>query len=95
LDDVISRIFERCFQEGAYRHVVGIAVEARNLDILRETIKRAGNETTKSGKSKSQEKSARHDDLLEYLLNICMNVIQEREFKNEVYLQLVLGRHSY
>jgi len=89
LDNVISRIFERCFQEGAYRHVVGIAVEARNLDVLRETIKRAGHDTDKSGKSKSQEKSARHDDLMDYLLDICMNVIQEREFKNEVQFHLL------
>jgi len=84
LDHVIRRIFERCFQEGAYRHVVGIAVEARNLDILRETIKRAGSDSGKSGKSKSQDKGAHRDELMEYLLDICMNVIQEREFKNEV-----------
>lgn len=59
---------------------MGIAVEARNLDILSETIKRASDDVNKSGKPKG----GRRDDLLEYLLDICMNVIQEREFKNEV-----------
>lgn len=83
LDGVIRRIFERCFQEGAYRHVVGIAVEARNLDILRETIKRAGEDTSNAGKTKGQDKGTRRDELMDYLLDICMNVIQEREFKNE------------
>lgn len=87
LQNVIRRIFERCFQEGAYRHVVGIAVEARSLDILRETISRASNDSGKhTGKGRgSQSPNSKREELMDYLLDICMNVIQERQMRNEVW----------
>jgi len=81
LNSIIRRLFERCFQEGAYHQVVGIAVEAKNLDILRETIVRASEQ---SGKGKSQENSSKREELMDYLLDICLNVIQERALRNEV-----------
>lgn len=80
LNAVIRRIFERCFHEGAYKHVVGIAVEARELNVLRETFHRAP-ESSKKGTSR--------EELMEYLLDICMNVIQERGLRNQI-LQLIL-----
>lgn len=81
LNSVIRRLFERCFQEGAYHQVVGIAVEAKNLDILRETIVRASEQ---GSKGKSQEDSSKREELMDYLLDICLNVIQERALRNEV-----------
>lgn len=84
LQQVIRRIFERCFQEGLYRQVVGISVEARNLDTLRESITRASADTSKASKG-----LGRREELMEYLLDICMNVIQERGLRNDI-LQLIL-----
>lgn len=84
LHTIIRRIFERCFQEGAYRQVVGIAVEARNLDVLRETITRADAESEKSSKSKTASKTGKREELMDYLLDICMNIVQERGLRNEV-----------
>jgi len=84
LQSVIRRIFERCFQEGAFHQVVGIAVEAKSLEMLRETITRANETGGDSGKSRSREKSGRQEELMDYLLDICMNVIQERSLRNEV-----------
>jgi len=81
LNSIIRRLFERCFQEGAYHQVVGIAVEAKNLDILRETIVRASEQ---GSKGKSQEDASRREELMDYLLDICLNVIQERALRNEV-----------
>ncbi|KAI9726290.1 MAG: proteasome regulatory particle base subunit [Chrysothrix sp. TS-e1954] len=89
LQAVIRRIFERCFQEGAYRQVVGIAVEARNLDILRESVTRAGEDGDNNSKSRGRTQANRRDELMEYLLDICMNIIQERVLREEI-LQLVL-----
>jgi len=80
LNSVIRRLFERCFQEGAYHQVIGIAVEAKNLDILREAIVKA----TEGGKGKAQDKSGKREELMDYLLDICLNVIQERALRNEV-----------
>ena len=85
LQRVIEQLFERCFQEKRYRQVVGIAVEARNLDILRRVILRASaDEKTETG-----EATRRGEELMEYVLDICMSVVQERGLRNEI-LKLIL-----
>lgn len=81
LNAVIRRIFEKCFQEGAYRQVVGIAVEARNLDVLREAITRSSDGNGRSTKATTQQDG---DEIMDYLLDICMNVVQERGLRDEV-----------
>ncbi|EEP77876.1 hypothetical protein UREG_02725 [Uncinocarpus reesii 1704] len=85
LQAVINRLFERCFQQKRYRQVIGIAVEAKNLDILRTAILRAARDE----KSQGGEPSRRGEELMEYVLGICMNVVQERAFRNEI-LKLIL-----
>jgi 26S proteasome regulatory subunit N2 len=72
----LKAVIERCFQQKRYRQVIGIAVEAKNLEIVRNTILRATRD----------EKQQQGEDLLEYLLGICMNVVQERALRNEVRL---------
>ena len=83
LPTMIDQLFERCFRDGRYRQVVGIAIEARNLDVLRRSIQRASEDERKEKKS-SESKLMRGEDLLEYLLEICMNVVQERSLRDEV-----------
>lgn len=87
LQTVIRRIFERCFQEGAYRQVIGIAVEARNLEVLREAVLRASDD--KGAKAKARISQAKGEEIIEYLLDICMNIVQERGLRDEI-LQLIL-----
>jgi 26S proteasome regulatory subunit N2 len=85
LQRVIEHLFERCLQEKRYRQVVGIAVEARNLDILRRVILRASmDEKTENG-----EATRSGEELMEYVLDICMSVVQERGLRNEI-LKLIL-----
>lgn len=55
-------------------------MEAKSLDMLRETITRASDD----GAAKSRERPGRKEELMDYLLDICMNVIQERSLRNEV-----------
>ncbi|KAK1779605.1 armadillo-type protein [Copromyces sp. CBS 386.78] len=87
--NVIERLFENCLKEGKYRQVVGIAVEAKNLDVLRRVIKRAS-EDVKSGKTKVQEGSqGPAEELMDYALSICMDIVQERGFRTEI-LRLIL-----
>jgi len=78
LQSITRRIFESCYEEGEYKQVVGIAVEARNIEILREAILKS-----------SQDEGGKSYELLEYVLDICMNVIQERGLRNEI-LRLIL-----
>ena len=83
---VIRRLFDRAFQEGQYRQILGIAVEAKNLDALRETIKRASQD---GAKGKSKGPIDRGEELMDYLLDVCMHIVQERSLRNDI-LQLIL-----
>ncbi|KAL2013289.1 hypothetical protein VTN00DRAFT_814 [Thermoascus crustaceus] len=85
LQAVIERLFEACFRQKRYRQVVGIAIEAKNLDVLRRAILRASEDEQKM----YGESSRRGEELMEYVLDICMSVVQERAFRNEI-LKLIL-----
>jgi 26S proteasome regulatory subunit N2 len=83
LQSTIRRIFESCYESGDYKQVVGIAIEARNLDVLRASILRASQDEKKHGKKPAQN-STKSEELMDYVLDICMNVVQERGLRNEV-----------
>ncbi|KAI9816008.1 MAG: proteasome regulatory particle base subunit [Pycnora praestabilis] len=89
LQAVIEQLFERCFAEGRYRQVVGIAVEARNLDVLRKVIQRASEDEKKGTKKQADGGVGIGEELMEYVLDICMGVVQERGLRNEI-LKLIL-----
>ncbi|KAL2870248.1 proteasome regulatory particle base subunit RPN2 [Aspergillus lucknowensis] len=84
LQSVIERLFEQCFVQKRYRQVIGIAIEAKNLEVLRRTIIRASEE-----EKKQNGESRRSEELMEYVLDICMGIVQERGFRNEI-LKLIL-----
>lgn len=89
LQRVIDRLFENCLDQGRYRQVVGIAVEARNLDVLRRVIKRAS-EDEKVSKTKTQDSTqGPAEELMDYTLGICMDIVQERGFRHAI-LRLIL-----
>lgn len=79
LQSVVERLFETCFQEKQYRHVIGIAVEAKDLNVLKAAIIRGSKDAENAG-----ETSTPGRDLMEYVLEICMSVVPERGFRNEV-----------
>lgn len=90
LQSTIRRIFESCYETGNYKQVVGIAIEARNLDVLRQSILRASQDEKKSsGKKPATGTPSNSEDLMEYVLDICMNVVQERGLRNDI-LRLIL-----
>ena len=82
LQAVIDQLFERCFREKRYRQVVGIAVEARKFDVIRRAILRASDDEKRNKPAKDSIGEA--EELLEYLLGICMDVVQERGLRQEV-----------
>ncbi|KAH7079231.1 armadillo-type protein [Paraphoma chrysanthemicola] len=89
LQSTIRRIFESCYESGDYKQVVGIAIEARNLDVLRDSIIRASQDEKKQGKKPVQNSTTKSEELMDYVLDICMNVVQERGLRNEI-LRLIL-----
>lgn len=80
LQRIIEQLFEQCFQSKRYRQVVGIAIEARNLDVLRRVILRASEDE----KKENGEVTRHGKELMDYVLEICMSVVQERGLRNEV-----------
>ncbi|KAE8382935.1 armadillo-type protein [Aspergillus bertholletiae] len=84
LQAVTERLFEQCFIQKRYRQVIGIAIEAKSLDVLRKTIIRASED-----EKKQNGESRRSEELMEYVLDICMGIVQERAFRNEI-LKLIL-----
>lgn len=89
LQKVIDTLFESCLREGRYRQVVGIAVEARNLDVLRMVIKRASDDEKKSASKQVEAGAGPVEELMEYVLDICMGVVQERSLRTDI-LKLIL-----
>ncbi|KAJ0159998.1 26S proteasome regulatory subunit rpn2 [Colletotrichum tanaceti] len=88
LQRIVERLFEACLKDGRYRQVVGIAVEAKNLEVLRRVIKRASDDEKRS-KTKSTDGQGPAEELMEYALSICMDIVQERAFRTEI-LRLIL-----
>ncbi|KAJ5675549.1 26S proteasome regulatory subunit rpn2 [Penicillium macrosclerotiorum] len=84
LQAVIERLFEECFRQKRYRQVIGIAIEAKSLEVLRMAILRASND-----EKKQQGEFRRSEELMEYVLDICMGIVQERALRNEI-LKLIL-----
>ncbi|EKD13299.1 uncharacterized protein L3040_005084 [Drepanopeziza brunnea f. sp. 'multigermtubi'] len=89
LQKVIEKLFENCLRDGRYRQVVGIAVEAENLDVLRRVIKRASDDERKSRGKQPEGVPGPTEELMEYVLDICMGVVQERSLRTEI-LRLIL-----
>lgn len=78
LQDVVEKMFNKCFEAEDYRPAIGIAIEARRLDVVERGIKLAG-ERGKGLKSKDES-----TDLMQYVLEIAMNVVQEIHLRNDV-----------
>ncbi|MBE3047300.1 HEAT repeat domain-containing protein, partial [Candidatus Bathyarchaeota archaeon] len=82
LETVIERLFSTCLKQKKYRQVVGIAVEAKKLDVLQRVIKRAKADA-------SDGSTAPAEELMEYALTICLDIVQEMSLRTEI-LRLVL-----
>ncbi|KAI9834640.1 MAG: proteasome regulatory particle base subunit [Phylliscum demangeonii] len=90
LYEVIEELFEKCFKEGRYRQVIGIAIEASNLEVVRRAILRASNkDQTSDAHGKTTTAAGKGLDLIEYVLDLCMTVVQQRGPRNRL-LQLLL-----
>lgn len=91
IESVIERLYENCLKGGRYKQVVGIAVEAKRLDVVTKVIQRADEDHKRAkGKSAQDDVLGPAEELMDYCLSICLDIVQERAFRDEI-LQLVLG----
>lgn len=49
MEAVINKMFDRCFSDGQYNQAIGVSIEARRLDKMREAIERSHNIEDKLG----------------------------------------------
>lgn len=89
LEKIIERLFENCLQEGRYKQVVGIAIEAHNLDVLRKVLKRASQNESVSKSKAAGSTPGPTEELMEYVVGVCMDIVQERGLRTQI-LRLIL-----
>ena len=77
LEEIVNRMFERCFAHGQYRQALGIAIETRRLDIFKRAIE--SSDMTDSQKC----------DMLSFAFRVVMNLIQSREYRCRLLKKLV------
>ncbi|XP_015216748.1 26S proteasome non-ATPase regulatory subunit 1 [Lepisosteus oculatus] len=73
LEGIVNKMFLRCLGDHKYKQAIGIALETRRLDIFEKTI------------LESNDVSG----LLAYSLKVCMSLMQNKQFRNEVLRVLV------
>lgn len=66
MEIVIDKMFERCFADKKYRHVIGIAIESRRLDKVKEAIEKSGDQM---------------EDNLGYTFNLAQEIVDKKEFR--------------
>lgn len=73
LEGIVNRMFERCFSHHQYKQVLGLALETRRMDVFERSI------TT----------SLDVPSMLSYAFRVCMSLIENRQFRDEVLRILV------
>lgn len=75
MEGVITKMFDRCYQDHQFNQAIGVALESRRLDKVREAI----------------EKSKDIEDKLGYTFTIAQNIVRSnKEFRSEILRLLLL-----
>ncbi len=86
LQDLVEQLFRKCYAEEDYKPAIGIAIEARRLDVVEEGIRLAAKRSSQR-KGKDPESGEDKDqgvELMEYVLEITMGVVQEIKLREKV-----------
>ena len=74
MEAVIDKMFEKCFNDRRYKDVIGIALECRRLDKVKEAIEKSGDAI---------------EENLGYTFTIAQEKVASKDFRTEV-LRLLL-----
>lgn len=80
LENIVNRMFQRCFDDKQFKQAVGIALETRRIDVFEKAI---------------MESDDTHS-MMTYSLKVCMSLVQNRQFRNtilRVLTKLYMGLH--
>lgn len=73
LESIVERMFERCFRDGQYKQVLGVALEAERLDVVERAIKDSGDVPA----------------MLSYTYNLSQTVVSRHSFRQKLLQVLV------
>lgn len=73
LEGIVNRMFERCFAHHQYKQVLGLALETRRMDVFERSI----------------TSSLDIPGMLSYAFRVCMSLIENRQFRDELLRILV------
>lgn len=80
MEDIVNRMFERCFRDAAWNQAVGVAIEARRLDVVEDAVARAGR-----GSAPSRE-------LLRFVFDVAVRHVASRTYRREIFSTLARVR---
>lgn len=83
LQKVVEAMFERCYADGQYSHALGVALEARNVEKVREVLERCP--PPSSGKGCST---------LQYALKAVLKDIESKSFRDNVLEAIAERLHT-
>lgn len=73
LEDIVNRMFQRCFDDKKFKAAIGIAIETRRLDVVEKAILTSTNVA----------------ETISYAYKITLSLVQNRKFKNAILTLLV------
>jgi len=73
LENIVMSMFDRCYRDGEFKQALGIALEVRRLDKIRQSIAQSGNVP----------------EMLDYAFATCLHVVKNLDFRRMVLRELV------
>ena len=72
MEQVVERMFERCYDDMQFKQVIGVALESRRIDKVKEAIEKAAREDSM-------------EDILGYTFSITLNTVRSnKRFRTEI-----------
>ena len=73
MEGIVNRMFLKCFEDKQFKQAMGIAIEARRMDIFVNSIEKADN----------------REEMLSYAFRVVMNFQRNRSFRGELLRSLI------
>lgn len=74
MESIVNHKFEQCYREGNYKHVIGVAIDARRLDAIQQAI----------------ESSSNPEALLGYTFTVATETLHNKDFQQKILRMILL-----
>lgn len=101
LEDIVNRMFQRCFEDKKFKAAIGIAIETRRLDVVEKSILTSVNQSKSIAQRTNPCLSASYlksflsffktnvTETISYAYKVTLSLVQNRKFKNAILTLLV------